>query len=1804
MTNIKIIKKTIALTVISFLTVYSSFAQGPTSPEAVGFEPVDVTDMVNLSNGNLTYVLPLLDVEGFPINLSYHAGISPNLEASWVGLGWYLNPGAINRATNGTPDDWKSGVGIHFTSYSETTTYYSITAGVGLFSNAVSVGVGAHWGGGQGLSGSIQANLLVANGYADTRGNLAASIGVGGLGASFSNNSKPSYSFGAGKKFGDNSRGSVGYSDGNISANYRNAKTSLGISFSGTGNFSVGGNISNGKGGLAGGSFSSSSSSDSQGDATIETKSTGLSLSIPVGPISINLGFQKKRVKISILKGFEDVKWGALYSSEYSSYANGNPRIDNLSLNKDGFTDYVDRNYLLDSYSTRLPQSEEEFIGDYSKQIENINFTFMAYDTYSVSSQGMMGSLTPRVFQNATIFDKGDVLENQDSKPIHAFWHHGDETNSVQRRLAPNSNQKPFEFYFDGQFTSNEKNDGNAFNGANSSPLTLNSFVNEGYHSGQAQGNNRAHQGNFVEVFTNQEIADGNAYSLITPKNIPNSSRDNPSLFDPNGIGGYKITASDGKTYHYSIPVYHYERVQRSQMEEQEYRDDYTNPFYPNNPLLNRIKYDCKNVNETRNYTRYATHWLLTAITGPDFVDQPDPNYNNSSGTFNKEDYGYWVELEYGKWSDGYVWRAPYQDFVYDYNTNVVGDIETQDKGHYQFGRKQVYYLDKINTRERTALFIKDIRYDGYGKELTYRFSNKNRAGNINVGNSGDNTNENSLRYTNPNIHVKEDNVNYKREYSLRLDKIVLIDAEKNSLISKSGNSNLGVQLPNYSPNDSDSPGWQSSHFKNHYHPNSTTYNYAIHQEQNVLDVGDIPMNFIQEEGIRTIKFNHTYDLVKNTPSSKIEVNNNYNTYGGNSEAGRLTLNSIEVLGRNYSSYMPPTEFTYYDVNGIENPNFLPINNQNQSAEAIKANLTQRRTFVDTWGYMQGNYTSQDGENRSRAEVWSLKEIKTPTGGTITVDYEEDDYWIEAFGRRYWENNLQFKFDNLTATEFDIIVKINSDETALIENFDFRDYFSANSPVMFDLWLAVWDRDALSSTDREIVNIIQQGLIPFQVTEEELVFRVQRSYITELDDVGDLFPHTFRKTSGNGSEHDPCPMNRGEWGNCNDGFNLVYKLLANKVPEDETGGGLRVKEIVTNDIAGNVYKSKFEYTHPTKLTYNNIPQSSGITSYAPVDGVKFIPYESEIPPPGVMYEYVTMSETDVNDNFNAKTRYRHHVLKPIFNIFNPNIEMNLTDSIGPEEDALFWASVDENSGNLDGSNSKKVQAKEIDININTALFGQIKSIELFNKEGQLLNKTEHQYSNGRLLNSGYIKETFNSLKTIFETNEEGTQIVDNNTKRLLSISSKSEYKNLLKKTTTIVGGQKSSVEFFDTDPWLGSFRKSKTTMSDGTIVTNTKVPAYSKYPQMGSKVNDTLNKNMLTQEAMSFTTITNGSMTLNANITTWDNDNWSYLNELGVSSTSSNEVPVWRKHKSFVWKEKLNGFGAYETNVTDTNDYFNWETGTPTNNKWQQVSEITRYTHWSSPIETRDINNNFASSKMADNFTKVTASGNARLSEMHYSGAEFIASGNVFEGGIEGANYRSNEKSHTGDYSLKITQSNSQFFKVSGTVGNSYDDYTKDFRPGTYKVSVWTDYPKYASVIKLIHNGTEISYTESVKAGNWYLLNYYVTLEENTLANLYLSNISDYNNSTLYFFDDFRMHPVSSSMNSFVYDKETDELTYILDTNNMASKYVYDDAGRLCKTYAEVVSPIVSEGGFKLVSENKYHYQSMPQDDCLGCCED
>ncbi|MBV7269075.1 hypothetical protein [Winogradskyella luteola] len=1003
-----------------------------------------------------------------------------------------------------------------------------------------------------------------------------------------------------------------------------------------------------------------------------------------------------------------------------------------------------------------------------------------------------------------------------------------------------------------------------------------------------------------------------------------------------------------------------------------------------------------------------------------------------------------------------------------------------------------------------------------------------------------------------------------------------------------------------------------------------------MHLSNNVIDVNDV-VNFDYHNATKVIKFNHSYSLAKKTPSSGYinDTNGNYpsfpNSSSPNPEYGRLTLESVKTYGRgsipgaNESQlydYMPPYVFDYHYREAVHEENTLeelPVNTQSQFYNQVFQNLYPNSPYVpkqykyvrankDNWGFREGNpkdkygneILGENNESVNSVVAWSLKSITTPQGSEIEVDYEEDDFYVEAFSRRYWENNLRIKATN---SESHIKLEIEN-QNGFSSPVNFQDYFYKDERVFIDLWICR-KRRGYDWSDTGKLNVRpEDNCIVSNVSSNRLTVLVPKVNGVTLtgDDRNRVLNRYFDKL-GEGSHvyeekaRGICANTpRGGINNPADRHSMKYKLLSNRVAPGKSGGGLRVKDIVVKDGLGSEYITRYNYNDPFKN------RTSGITSFNPVRGEVFVPYQNELPGPGVMYEWVTMQAIEKIGNQEkvvGKTRYHYYTLNPYFAIFNPNIEMSDIDG-----DVIFKASVEEVPMNYSNAT-----AKDIKIEKNLTKIGQLISIEEFNGLDQLMSKSINSYTQRQ----GELSETFSSMKTTIDFNEDndgdesGHQIKNH----YLALSTKSEKVSVLKKVENITQIGKSVVEYSNPDPWLGTYTSSKRTLKDGSIVYEHKIPAYGKYPEMGPKALHPNNKNMLTQEAMTVTSI--GGQTLNASITTW-NDTWDYTNIDGSKTTQSG---IWRKHKSYVWKDDVNpNSGTYKTSVTANNDHFNWNTNQPTGvglEKWQNVSEITAYTHWSSPVETKDINGNFASSKMSDNYSKVIASGNASLSEMYYSGMEYTEGGNYLDPEIQGASHQSSDMAHTGTYSAKL--GNSGAVKVMLNHGQ--------MRSGKYKLSVWANIANYNHLKFKKGNKLETFNGETVFACDWVQLNHYFDIPDNTTAQQYgVINTNYVSTNNWVYVDDFRIHPVYSSMNSYVYDHKTDELNYILDGNNMAKKFVYDKAGRLYKTYQEIENPNSKEndlvnGGFKLLNKYRYNYKNgsdavanWPEQEDCRCCND
>jgi YD repeat-containing protein len=106
------------------------------------------------------------------------------------------------------------------------------------------------------------------------------------------------------------------------------------------------------------------------------------------------------------------------------------------------------------------------------------------------------------------------------------------------------------------------------------------------------------------------------------------------------------------------------------------------------------------------------------------------------------------------------------------------------------------------------------------------------------------------------------------------------------------------------------------------------------------------------------------------------------------------------------------------------------------------------------------------------------------------------------------------------------------------------------------------------------------------------------------------------------------------------------------------------------------------------------------------------------------------------------------------------------------------------------------------------------------------------------------------------------------------------------------------------------------------------------------------------------------------------------------------------------------------------------------------------------------------------------------------------------------------------------------------------------------------------------------------KSGDWIQFNADIPVPSSTTLKNYVLKIGMLNKGTsgAIIIDDFRAHPFDASMVSYVYNS-WGELSHVLDNNNMFTRYVYDNMGRLKSTHRETFL----KGEVK-ANENIYHY--------------
>ncbi len=749
------------------VTTYA-LTSGPGQSEFGSFEPVGTSRMVDKFTGDFTYNIPLLEVPGpnggYPLNLAYHSGAGMDTEASWVGLGWSLNAGALQRQMRGIPDDfngdeikvtkdimqnWTAGVKIEGSfEINQLNVLEGINLGMDLYYNRY-----------RGVGYGINTGLSIGNKRTVEDKTLS---GIGGaLDLDFSFDSQEGFGFSPSL---------------NITKKIETEEEKTFISNSGGVGITI-----NSRDGLSNLQLETSSSktkeeSNSNNKVTDREKLGG-------GSHSLALGFNRAALTPSL-----DLEWGGLGIDRGiklgpkftvlfpSAHISG---FYNTQYLKNKVTNTNALGYLhLDKYDpedrTVLMDFNRDGAGAVGKETPNLAIPNATFDIYTTTGQGIGGAFRPYrdigVFHsNKKVSTSGGLGLGYDfgvGDPWHmglsgngnyshtysgAWDDGGDDFSDVYNFDKSSVSNDYEEVYFKNQgehTTENEVTIQNLLGQQWEDPLRIKLDKQKAttqlenkdgsIDNISATRTDRKPKQMSTLHLTNEEVGDmedefpylradyfGSGTSddqILLGNGKEDLDRGNQSIRKSHHTGAFLATNPSGMRYSYAIPAYNVSH------EERIFSVKATNANQNCAHKLDDISVKDGEVDYKKNGTSkflsktetppYAHSYLLTSIMGTDYVDR-------GAKGFDDDDLGYWVKFDYEKVYDDYNWRSPYRGASYMQGTKL--DL-TDDKAAFLNGTKEIWYLRRIETATHVGIFkTENTRTDS--KEAVGAFAGGNDVG-------------------------------------------------------------------------------------------------------------------------------------------------------------------------------------------------------------------------------------------------------------------------------------------------------------------------------------------------------------------------------------------------------------------------------------------------------------------------------------------------------------------------------------------------------------------------------------------------------------------------------------------------------------------------------------------------------------------------------------------------------------------------------------------------------------------------------------------------------------------------------------------------------------------------------------------------------------------------------------------------------------------------------------------------------------------------------------------------------------------
>lgn len=723
---------------------------GPGQPEFMQFTPATASELVNPSNGSFSYNIPLFDVGGYPVNLSYQSGVGMEDLASVVGLGWNINVGAVAHTMRGLPDDFR-GDPVTRTVYMKPNITYggNVGAGAELAGFPVGGGLNAGYGifynnyNGFGVEQSFGLSFSIHNSAQTAKGGLSLGMKANSQ-SGVDLYAQPSVSLQLNESQGLATNGSLG---GVISVNSREGlKGSINASMdlSRNVNYTEVTKIRD-----SDGNWMVVKSEDKKLSRTLRSTSNAYSFSMAPGIPRVSYPFHTESYTGSFKAGGE--LWFLHLNGELSGYYSSQSLSTNtISTPAYGFL-----------YSDQAPATSDNILHDFNREKDqpyirdasiNIGIPFYTNDIYSVNAQGIAGSFQLNRSDIGVIFDNR-VISGSSALNIGAeagfgnAFHAGADISTTSARSSSgkwNSTITPRL-----AFASNEVDkeyQAAYFKNASDVSVDENNYfdwlgrdraveVNIG-GNGQATSELKGSWGSTIPVsdheFSLKESRDprtiniryltaDQAQQYALERSIPsypvNSfncdlsptsvQRVEAGLRAGHHVSEMTATNTDGMRYVFGLPIYNVvqKEVAFTLNSGQSPGSDGLVSYSPNTQWGSNGR---DGFYESTQLPPYVTSHLLTAVLSPEYID-----VDRNGPTLN--DVGNYVKVNYC-YAGLHNWRTPYGANKATFNRALLSDPE-DNKGSFVYGQKEQWYIHSIESKTQIAEFYYDVngRKDGLG---------------------------------------------------------------------------------------------------------------------------------------------------------------------------------------------------------------------------------------------------------------------------------------------------------------------------------------------------------------------------------------------------------------------------------------------------------------------------------------------------------------------------------------------------------------------------------------------------------------------------------------------------------------------------------------------------------------------------------------------------------------------------------------------------------------------------------------------------------------------------------------------------------------------------------------------------------------------------------------------------------------------------------------------------------------------------------------------------------------------------------